>query len=84
MKIIKNRKMVTKLYDVKDDCESCNFCDKGELNFYKNRLIYPYKKVVMFNKEKSGLTAVICEECLEELYANSKKLFTSPPQSTHL
>ena len=64
------------LEDVWKDSASCNFCQKGELNKRGSSLIYPYEKVVTFNRCKgSGLKASICEECLDELHKNAKIKF---------
>lgn len=53
---------------------SCNFCDKGELSNDRKHLIYPYKEVITFRSEGSGLQASICKECLSELIEKSRKL----------
>lgn len=55
---------------------SCNFCQRGEMNFFRTGLIYPYKNVLVFKGSiGSGLSASICEECLEELYEKGKSEF---------
>lgn len=65
--------------NVKKDITSCNFCSKGELNFFHNSLIYPYEEVNVFKRSNgNGLSAAICDECLEELYQESKKLKAKP------
>jgi len=63
--------VVEKKYVIKDN-ESCNFCDKGELNETGYGLKYPYQYVYLFKREGSGLQASICDECLKEL--NEKAL----------
>ena len=52
----------------------CNFCNKGELTKSGDRLKYPYKEVTNFSKEGSGLSANICDDCMEELVIKHKKL----------
>lgn len=69
--------MRVEIENVRKDCTSCNFCQKGELNGYHNNLIYPYENVFTFIMSTgSGLKASICEDCLNELYATSIKLLT--------
>ena len=46
---------------------SCNFCDRGVLGASGRNLIYPYDFVYVIEKEKSGLSARICLDCLNEL-----------------
>lgn len=60
--------MIVQKLDVRKDTTSCNFCSKGQLNIHRNGLIYPYEAVYQFKREGSGLCAVMCEECLNELF----------------
>lgn len=48
---------------------SCNFCSRGKLGpTLKMALIFPYETVYRVSAENtSGLTAIICEDCMQEL-----------------
>lgn len=69
--------MEVKKENVRQDSASCNFCQKGELNKNHNGLIYPYENVITFKRGKGGgLSASICEDCLDELYKVGKSEFS--------
>lgn len=53
---------------------SCNFCKRGKLNKYGQGLSYPYETVYQFSSDGSGLCAIACQKCLDELNAKSKSL----------
>lgn len=60
--------MDIKLIKTSDYSESCNFCGKGERE--------GIKEVLAFSKSNvSGIKAIICKECLEELYKEGMNLF---------
>lgn len=58
---------ITKVY-LKNQSGSCNFCDKSKLSESGTNLIYPYDYVYYISNDgKTGLSARICEDCLQEL-----------------
>jgi hypothetical protein len=66
--------MIVQKKHVRKDNESCNFCNRGELNTLGFGLIYPYEYVYLIKRETNGLTAAICEDCLKELTEKAGKL----------
>lgn len=59
--------MIVERKNVREDNVSCNFCRRGELTPNGMGLTYPYDYVYFMSPVGSGLTAVICEDCLSEL-----------------
>jgi hypothetical protein len=49
-----------------EEYDSCNFCDRGELNSLGCGLNYPYEKIFIIKSEKT-LVVTICENCLNEI-----------------
>lgn len=47
----------------------CNFCKRGELIKDPRRTMikYPYSEVTEISADKSGLSAHICDQCLDKL-----------------
>jgi len=68
--------MRIEIKSVTKDYTSCNFCRKGE--YINKRLILPYKEVFEINSNYSGgITISMCQECINELIIEVKKLITN-------
>lgn len=60
--------MIVEKKTIHDGYGGCNFCDRGVLSKTGLRLIYPYETVYeLRNDKKSGLSARICDDCLQSL-----------------
>ena len=57
--------------NVRQEAGSCNFCSRGVLNQSRTGLLYPYEEATIFKKDGSGLCAIICDDCLNELIKKS-------------
>ena len=52
---------------ISSSTESCNFCKCGTLNEAKTGLDLPYDTVLKIESEGPGLSARICDKCVEHL-----------------
>lgn len=59
---------------IKDNC-SCNFCKRGQVNYFGIGLAYPYSDVYeISNGKQSSLVATLCESCIRELIQGFERL----------